>query len=125
MNAELLAARTKFDRALLPITKAEFESSPGSRAALPTWNSLGSEYLGEMRHFTKPWLAMFGEIDTVVPTRESVRNIQSLMAVSGNKDYAIVILPRVGHAPVDVETKRMVRIDNITLNWLDAHLIRR
>jgi pimeloyl-ACP methyl ester carboxylesterase len=95
------------------------------RAALPTWNSMPNDYLSEMEHFTKPWLAIFGEVDTVVPTSQSVRNIQSLMAVSGNTDCAIVVLPRVGHAPVEVDTKRMVRIDNIVLNWLDAHLIRR
>lgn len=123
VDAEIRAARTKFDASLLPAPKAVMESSPGFRFVLPTWKSLGNDYLSEMKHFTKPWLAMFGDIDTVVPTRQSVRNIQSLMAVSGNTDYAIVVLPRVGHAPVDVETKRMVRIDNIVLNWLEAHQI--
>ena len=125
VTVEIMAAGTKFDRSLLPAPKAEMESRPDYRAALPTWNSMPNDYLSEMKHFTKPWLAIFGDIDTVVPTSQSVRNIQSLMAVSGNTDYAIVVLPRVGHAPVDVETKRMVRIDNIVLNWLDAHLIRR
>ena len=124
VNAEIAEARTKFDRDVLPFTKAEMESIPDFAVVLPTWRSMPNDYLTEMRHFTKPWLALFGEIDQVVPTRASVANILSYMAVSGNANYAVAVIPRVGHSPVDVETKRMVRLDNIVLNWLRANVIR-
>ena len=70
------------------------------------------------------WRRSFAAWASNSPATHDRVNIE-IMAASGNTDYAIVVLPRVGHAPVDVETTRMVRIDNIVLNWLDAHLIRR
>jgi len=120
VTMEIREARAKFEPSVLPFTKAEMESIPDFRAVLPTWRSMPNDYLTELKHFTKPWLAIFGEIDEVVPTQASVRNIQNLMAESGNRDYSIVVIPRCGHSPVDVDTRRMVRIDNLVLNWLDA-----
>ena len=69
-------------------------------------------------------LAIFGELDQVVPTQASVRNVQRLMAQSRNTRYAIAVIPRCGHAPVDVETRRMIRLDNLILNWLTDHVLR-
>mgnify|MGYP001344701877 CR=1 FL=1 len=124
VNEEIREARKHFARDLLPFTKAEMESIPDFKVVLPTWKSLGNDYMTEMQHFTKPWLAMFGEVDVVVPTQASVRNILHYMALSGNTHYAVAVIPRTGHAPVDVETKRMVRIDNLVLNWLNANVLR-
>jgi hypothetical protein len=44
----------------------------------------------------------------------SVRNIGHYMNLSGSKDCDIAVIPKCGHAPVNIETKRMIRIDNLT-----------
>jgi len=122
VNKEIAEWRKKFDREILPFTKEEMDSIPELRAVLPTWYSMPNDYLTELGHFTKKWLAIFGEVDKVVPTEASVKNIIRYMGLSGNKDYKIVIIPRCGHAPVDVETKRMIRIDNMIINWLNENM---
>lgn len=122
VNREIAEWRKKFDRKILPCTKEEMDSIPEFRAVLPTWYSMPNDYLTELGHFTKKWLAIFGEVDKVVPTEASVNNIVHFMGLSGNKDYKIVIIPRCGHAPVDVETRRMIRIDNLIINWLNENV---
>jgi hypothetical protein len=77
----------------------------------------------ELSHFNKKWLAIFGEADRVVPTEASIKNILHYMSLSGNKDYNIALIPEMGHVPVNVKTKRMVRIDNLVINWLDENVI--
>ncbi|MFA6165267.1 MAG: alpha/beta hydrolase [Gemmatimonadaceae bacterium] len=124
VNAEIAEARGRFPQDVLPFPKADMERIPDFAAVLPTWRSLGRDYMTEMERFRKPWLAIFGEVDQVVPTQASVRNIQRLMAQSRNTRYAIAVIPRCGHAPVDVETRRMIRLDNLILNWLTDHVLR-
>jgi pimeloyl-ACP methyl ester carboxylesterase len=123
VNKEIFEWRKKYDREILPFTKEEMDSIPEFRAVLPTWYSMPNDYLTELEHFRKKWLAIFGEVDKVVPTEASVKNIIRYMGLSGNKDYKIVIIPRCGHAPVDVETKRMIRIDNLIINWLNENVV--
>jgi pimeloyl-ACP methyl ester carboxylesterase len=123
VNKEIADWRKIFDRRILPYTKQEMESIPSFSDVLPTWNSLQYDYLSELKYFNKKWLAIFGEVDRVVPTRASIENILKFMAISGNKDYSIAVIPKCGHAPVDVETKRMIRIDNIIINWMNDNVI--
>lgn len=124
VNAEIDEARRRYPRDVLPFTKEEMERIPDFAVVLPTWRSLGRDYMTEMERFRKPWLAIFGDVDQVVPTHASVRNIQRLMARSRNTRYAIAVIPRCGHAPVDVETRRMIRLDHLILNWLADHVLR-
>lgn len=124
VNAEIAEARGRFPRDVLPFPKEEMERIPGFAAVLPTWRSLARDHMTEMARFNRPWLAMFGEVDQVVPTQASVRNIQRLMAQSRSTRYTIAVIPRCGHAPVDVETRRMIRLDNLILNWLTDHVLR-
>jgi pimeloyl-ACP methyl ester carboxylesterase len=77
-----------------------------------------NDYLTELEHFNKKWLAIFGEVDRVVPTNASIKNIEHYMSISGNKDYNIAVLPNCGHAPVDVDTKQMVDFHYLIINWL-------
>jgi len=123
INKEIFRMRKKFDREILPFTKNEMDSIPAFRVVLPTWNSLSFDYLSELEHFNKKWLAIFGELDMVVPTEASVKNIVYYMALSGNKNYNIAIIPKCGHAPVNVETKRLIRMDYLTINWLNENVI--
>jgi pimeloyl-ACP methyl ester carboxylesterase len=87
------------------------------------WYSLPNDYLSELEHFNKKWLAIFGKLDQVVPTEASVNNIIHYMSVSGNTDYRIAVIPDCGHSPVSVETKRMIRLDNIILNWMNENIL--
>lgn len=57
-----------------------------------------------------------------MPTQASIRNIEHLMALSGNEECEVAIIPRCGHAPVDVETKSLIRIDNLVINWMNDRL---
>ncbi len=123
VNKEIAEWRKKFDRDILPFTKQEMDSISDFRVVLPTWYSMPNDYLSELSHFNKKWLAIFGEADRVVPTEASVRNILHYMSLSGNKSYNIAIIPEMGHVPVNVKTKRMVRIDNLVINWLDENIV--
>ena len=123
VNKEIMDARKRYDKDILPFTDEEMENIPDFRSVLPTWKSMPNDYLTELKHFNKKWLAIFGEVDQVVPTRASIENILKFMAISGNKDYSIAVIPKCGHAPVDVETKRMIRIDNMVINWLNDNVI--
>jgi pimeloyl-ACP methyl ester carboxylesterase len=100
------------------------DSLPGFSIILPTWNSLGADYMTEMEHFNKRWLAIFGAEDRVVPTDESVRNINRYMEISGNKNCNIAIIPGMGHVPVDVETKRRIDFDHLIINWLNRNVLK-
>ncbi|HOO99410.1 MAG TPA: prolyl oligopeptidase family serine peptidase [Bacteroidales bacterium] len=122
VNSEIQEWRKKYPRDLLPFTKQEMERIPDFRVVLPTWNSLSYDYLTELSRFNKKWLAIFGDADRVVPTDASVKNIVHYMSLSGNQDYNIAIIPEMGHVPVNVRTKRMVRIDNLVINWLNENI---
>ncbi|MBN2632414.1 MAG: prolyl oligopeptidase family serine peptidase [Bacteroidales bacterium] len=122
VNREIKEWRKNYQRNFLPYTKEEMDSIPGFRVILPTWNSLSNDYLTELSRFNKKWLAIFGDADRVVPTEASVNNIVHYMSLSGNKNYNIAIIPEMGHVPVNVRTKRMVRIDNLVINWLDENI---
>ena len=123
VNKEIEEWRKNYQRQLLPFTKEEMESIPEFRVVLPTWNSLSNDYLTELSHFNKKWLAVFGNADRVVPTEASVKNIVHYMSLSGNENYDIAIIPEMGHVPVNVKTKRLVRIDNLVINWLDENIV--
>jgi uncharacterized protein len=123
VNAEIAEMRKTYERWLLPFTKEEMDSIPDFATVLPTWYSLPNDYLSELEHFNKKWLAIFGRLDQVVPTQASVDNIIHYMSISGNTDYRIAIIPDCGHSPVSVVTKRMIRIDNIILNWMSENVL--
>jgi pimeloyl-ACP methyl ester carboxylesterase len=123
VNKEIMEWRKKYDKDILPFTKEEMDSIPDFRAVLPTWRSMPNDYLTELERFNKKWLAIFGEADKVVPTEASVKNILHYMRISGNKDFNIAVIPKCGHAPVDIETKQMIRIDNLIINWLNENIL--
>jgi len=118
INIEILEFRKRFDKDILPYPKEEMDTISALRGLLPTWNSMKNDYLSELKKFNKKWLTVFGAEDIVVPTDICVKNITNYMNQSGNKDYEIIILPKCGHAPVNSETREMVRIDHIFVNWL-------
>ncbi len=121
-DQEIRDWREKTSMTLLPATKEECDNDPALSVYLSTWNSIPNDYLTELGHFRKKWFALFGNVDQVVPTHASIRNIQKYMALSGNQDYDIAVIPNCGHSPVDTETKRLIRIDHVILNWLNENV---
>lgn len=119
---EIIEWRKTMDPTILPYPKDEMDSIPDFSYVLSTWNSMPNDYLTELGKFNKKWLAIFGAVDQVVPTGASIRNIEHYMNLSNNKDCDIAVIPKCGHAPVDVETKRLIRIDHLILNWLDENV---
>jgi hypothetical protein len=107
-----------------PVQKTEMDSDDDFGIILPTWNSLGSDYLSEMEHFRKKWLAIFGAEDRVVPTNESVKNINYYMSLSGNPDCNIAVIPGMGHVPVDIKTKERINFDYLIINWLNRRVMK-
>lgn len=124
VKEEILEMRKIFDMRILPFTKEEMDTIPAFSAVLPTWYSLPSDYMTELEHFNKKWFAIFGEVDQTVPTEASVKNILHYMEKSGNKDYSIAVIPKCGHAPVNVETQIMIRIDNMIINWINDNILK-
>jgi pimeloyl-ACP methyl ester carboxylesterase len=122
VNKEISEWRKKYSRDILPYMKEEMDSIPEFRSVLSTWNSLSEDYLTELGRFNKKWLAIFGEVDKVVPTQASISNILYYMDISGNKSYNIAVIPKCGHAPVDIETKRLIHIDHLIINWLNENV---
>lgn len=122
VDQEIRQLRNRFPRSYIPFTKGEMDSIPAFEIILPTWNSLGADYMSEMEHFTKKWLAIFGAEDRVVPTYESIQNINRCMTISGNKNCSIAVIPRMGHVPVDIETKNRINFDHLVVNWLNNNI---
>jgi hypothetical protein len=123
VDRDIAEWRKKYPRAILPFTKQEMETRPELERVLSTWRSLPSDYLTELTRFRKKWFALFGAADRVVPTEVSVKNILRYMALSGNKNFAVAVIPRCGHTPVDVETKQRVLFENLTLNWISENVV--
>jgi hypothetical protein len=123
VNKDIAEWRKKYSRDILPFTNHEMDSIPEFRVVLPTWRSMPNDYLTELGHFNKKWLAIFGETDRVVPTEASIKNIIHYMSLSGNTDYNIAVLPNCGHAPVDNETRQMINFHYLIINWLTEKVI--
>ncbi len=125
VDNEIEEQRKLLPREALPFKKAEMDATDDFGMILPTWNSLGSDYMTEMKNFRKNWLAIFGAEDRVVPTEESVKNINYYMSLSGNPDCNIAIIPGMGHIPVDLKTKQRINFDYLIINWLNRTVMKK
>jgi pimeloyl-ACP methyl ester carboxylesterase len=54
----------------------------------------------DLKKVKVPVLAIFGELDTLVPIKESARIMEEILKKEGNKDYTIKVLPKVGHGMI-------------------------
>jgi pimeloyl-ACP methyl ester carboxylesterase len=123
MNNQIDEFRKSYKRDLLPFKKEEMDTIQEFNVVLPTWNSLQYDYLSELKTFNKKWLAIFGDVDLVVPTQASIENIKHFMDISGNKNYTIAILPRCGHTPIDKKTNRRIPFENLMINWMNINVL--
>jgi hypothetical protein len=123
VDREIPEWRRRYPWTVVPFPTRDLDTRPELERLRPTWRSLSSDYMTELARFRKKWFAMFGAIDRTVPTDASVKNILRYMAVSGNRDFAVAVIPRCGHTPVDTETRERVRFENLTLNWISENVL--
>ncbi|MFC2117612.1 serine aminopeptidase domain-containing protein [Bacteroidota bacterium] len=123
VNKQIDKYRENYERGIIPYKKNEMDTIPAFIPISSTWNSLGYDYMTELKQFKKKWLAIYGEDDTVVNTKLSVENILQSMSLSGNIDFSIAVIPKCGHAPVNSETGRRILFDNLILNWLQLYVL--
>lgn len=114
----IVAAREKYPRAVLPFTSREMQGGGIHDRFLSTWRSLKYDYVSEMEESGKPWLAVFGGEDSVVPPELNIREIHRTTSLSGNPDVSVIVFPHSSHAPVDSETGQRILFENPILNWM-------
>ena len=117
-DREILEARKRFPSRVLPLVDRASQRGGIHDRMRPTYASLKYDYVTVMEGFRKPWLAIFGEKDTVVLPEPNIREIHRTTALSGNPDVSIFVFPRTGHSPVDIDTRRRVLFENPILNWM-------
>lgn len=124
MDRRLLAARETLPRRVVPFTSREMEGGGIYDEFRPTWRSLRYDYVTEMEEFRKPWLAIYGAEDPVVPAEPNIQEIWRTSALSGNRNVSIAVFPRCGHSPVDSETGQRIHFENLILNWMQERGLR-
>jgi pimeloyl-ACP methyl ester carboxylesterase len=121
-DEEIVAARERFPRRVLPFLDRASRQGGIHDRVRPTYASLKYDYVTVMESFGKPWLAIYGEEDTIVLPEPNIREIHRTTSLSGNPDVSIFVFPRTGHAPVDTETGRRVPFENPILNWMQERV---
>jgi pimeloyl-ACP methyl ester carboxylesterase len=51
-----------------------------------------------------PYLAIYGELDTLTPLPQTMANIEAAMKKAGNKDYTIKVFPQANHPMFEAKT---------------------
>jgi len=125
-DEEIIAARDRFPSRVLPFINRGTQTGGIHDRIRPSYQSLKYDYVSVMESFRKPWLAVYGETDVIVPPEPQIREIHRTTSLSDNRDVSIFVFPRTGHAPVDSETGRRVLFENPILNWMrDRGLLRK
>jgi len=116
---EITNKREYIDPMALPNTRQEFLADSNLFFLKPIYNSMSINYYGELANLKVPWLAFYGELDPIVNVLESVKNIQNQMAITGNKDYEIIVFKNVGHSFENRNTGENIPTIRVIVNWLN------
>lgn len=82
------------------------------------YNSMGRDYTEELLSFKKPWYAIFGDADRVVPVPTSIANIERIRQESSNPSIRIRIVPGVDHGFRNPATSAEFPFEREVLAWL-------
>lgn len=82
------------------------------------YNSMGRDYVTELKDLTVPWLLLYGEKDTVVPVKASIDIAKDRMAAATNEDYEVMVFPNAGHSFRDVDTGEDVAFEAHIFDWV-------
>ncbi len=118
LAAQIVALRDSINPLALPSTRHEILTDSNLYFLRPQFHSMSRDYLGELTRLRVPWLALYGELDPVIDVRESIENIQKLMAAVGHDKYEIVLIKGVSHSLENPETGHQTPTTNIVINWL-------
>jgi pimeloyl-ACP methyl ester carboxylesterase len=115
LDPDILAARATLPASALPPLSADYVPQP-------TVNSLTFERDDRIRELTVPYLALFGELDQVVPVERSVARLRELLPARSATPVEIVVLPGVGHS-LDVPSgARHPEYVPRVMAWLERYL---
>jgi len=84
----------------------------------PMYNSMQNDYVSEIEKVKVPWLCIYAEFDQAVPVEASIKILKEQMAIGGNKNCKIEIIPNVSHGFRDVKTKKYFPIENKIIDWI-------
>ncbi len=111
LDAEIKEVSTSIYRNLLPPYHAD-------RDRTPIYNSMGLDLLSELENLSIPWYSIYGENDVIVPTEESVDNIEQAMRLAQNQNYKIEIISGAGHSLFNPVTEEQTRFERKILEWV-------
>jgi len=93
-QAELFARRDGVEASAW----AEYVDPIGAAADLKGWQLIRYDPAPVLKQTKIPTLALFGELDTLVPPQENVDRMRAYLTAAGNGDFAIHVIPQVGHS---------------------------
>ena len=101
---------------------------------VPSWKlQMGYNPVPALEQVRCPVLALFGELDTLTPVKETTANFRNGLVKAGNKDYTIKVFPKADHAllvwpkPNDTFHWPVLAagyLETMT-NWIDKHVAAR
>jgi pimeloyl-ACP methyl ester carboxylesterase len=115
---DIFKLREFIDPMALPNTRHEFLTDSNLFFLRPPYFSMSKDYISELVNLDVPWLAIYGELDSIINVRESIENIQKQMTVGDNTSYEIIVMKGVNHSFYHYETGEDIPIVNIVINWL-------
>ena len=119
---EIVDLREKYDFFLIPSTYNEIYTDTNLSFLRPEFTSMCQEVYKELGYLNKKFLSIYGELDKIVPVKESVKNTQKFMEESGNNEYSIIVLPDVDHSFFYPGTNKQIPAMNIIINWLNENV---
>jgi len=84
----------------------------------PQYNSMTNDYITELSNIKIPWISIYAEFDNAVPVEASIKIMKEQMAIAGNEDYVIKIIPDVDHGFKNIKTKKYFRVEDIAIEWI-------
>jgi len=115
----IIEKRKYIDPMALPNTRQEFITDSNLFFLRPTYHSMSLNYLDELVKLNIPWLAYFGELDSIINVQESVNNIHNQMAIAENNDYEVFVFENVGHSFDNINTGENIPTIRLVVNWLN------
>jgi uncharacterized protein len=115
---EVVRLRDSLDPFLIPSTYEELLTDSNLYFLRPGFNSMSRDYTGELMGLHTPYLAILGELDSLINVRETVANIQKQVQAAGNEDCDLFVIKDADHSLVDRNTGRQLPVERILINWL-------
>lgn len=111
------------------------ETFPGTPDA-PYWNEIRRTYFYDpapaLRELRVPTLAVFGELDDNIVALKNAAAWKSGLQAAGNKDYALVVVPRANHLMLEAKVGNNAEMPSLRRfaprysttveNWLAKHV---